>query len=500
VKQTYLPHLAARVFGVPLMVQIDKLMVILDAIGPRIGMREHFAVEGLPVVVTRPAPDDEDEQDDTPMMAGRKPYPVTPDGIAVITVSGTLVKKASWMDAESGLQSYETIRTMLADARDDPGIRGVLLDVDSPGGEVGGLFDLADEVYAVRESKPCYAIANDEAFSAAYALASSAQRLFVTRTGGIGSIGVIAVHMDQSGWDEKMGRKYTAVYAGARKNDFSTHQPLSDDARANLQGEVDRLYEMFVASVARNRGLVPALIRKTDAGLFWGEGAIKAGLADQVGSFDDALAAVTQAAKGFRQSRARASAEAQIEERKDEENTMPQTTETKPADAPAPQGAAHAADPNPTAAAPAPAAQPPAQPAAAAPPAPEPAAAPPAQPAVDAAAIEARIRGEHEEIAALCSLAGEPGFLAEAISKRMTVAQAREALLARKAARSQGTQISSHVDASPVGAEAQLNAAATQIAASKHITFAQAYVEAMKVHPNLYQQYLAEKSATVKPN
>ena len=168
---------------------------------------------------------------------------------------------------------------------------------------------------------------------------------------------------------------------------------------------------------------------------------------------------------------------------------MAQTPETKPADAPSPQGAAPAVDPKAAEA-----------PAAAAPPAPEPAAAPPAQPSVDAAAIEARIRGEHEEIAALCSLAGEAGFLAEAISKRMTPAQARETLLARKAARSQGTPISSHVDASPVGAEAQLNAAATQIAASKHITFAQAYVEAMKVHPNLYQQYLAEKSATVKPN
>ena len=199
-KQTYLPHLAARVFGVPLMVQVDKLMVILDAIGPRIGLREHVVVDGLPVAVTRPARDDQDEEDDMPM-AGRKPYPVSPDGIAVITISGTLVKKASWMDAESGLQSYEMIRGMVADARDDPGIRGILLDVDSPGGEVGGLFDLADEVHAAREQKPVYAVANDEAFSAAYALASSAQRLFLTRTGGVGSIGVIAVHMDQSAWD-----------------------------------------------------------------------------------------------------------------------------------------------------------------------------------------------------------------------------------------------------------------------------------------------------------
>jgi capsid assembly protease len=483
VKQNFLPHLAARVFGVPLLIQPEKLTVILEAIGPRLGLREPVLIEGVTPVVAVPIDPEEPDEDDL-MPAGRKPYPVSPDGIAVITISGTLVKKASWLDAESGLQSYETLRTMLADARDDPGIRGVLLDVDSPGGEVGGLFDLADEVFAVREQKPCYAIANDEAFSAAYALASSAQRLFVTRTGGVGSIGVIAVHMDQSGFDEKMGRKYTAVYAGARKNDFSTHQPLSDDARANLQGEIDRLYDMFVATVARNRGLKPALIRNTEAGLFWGEKAISAGLADQVGGFDDALAAVTEVARSFRQSRATTSAEAQIEQG---EEPMAQKPDTKPADAPT--------DPVATSAETKPAATAPAEPA----PAPEPAAAPTA-PAVDAAAIEARIRAEHEEIAALCTLAGSPEFAAEAIAKRLSPAQVREALLARKAAKSQATQLTSHVDAAPVGAEAQLNAAATEIAASKHITFAQAYVEAMKLHPNLYTQYLAEKSATVKPN
>ncbi len=406
------------------------------------------------------------------------------------------------MDAESGLQSYESIRTMLADARDDPGVRGVLLDVDSPGGEVGGLFDLADEVYAMREQKPCYAIANDEAFSAAYALASSAQRLFLTRTGGVGSIGVIAVHMDQSGWDEKMGRKYTAVYAGARKNDFSTHQPLSDDARANLQGEVDRLYDMFVAAVARNRGLKPALIRNTDAGLFWGEKAISAGLADQVGTFDDALAAVTQAAKGFRQARAAASAEAQIEAQGETEMANPADTKTT-ADAPVPQGAAPVETQTSTEA-PAPAAQPPAQPAATAPPAPEPVAAPPAAPTVDAAAIEARARAEAEATmqakVALCKTAGRMDLLPEMLSPSLTIGQVGERLLAAQAQRSASSQISSQTDAAPAGAESQLNAAATQIAASKHITFAQAYVEAMKIHPTLYQQYLAEKSATVKPN
>ena len=329
---------------------------------------------------------------------------MTPDGIAVITISGTLVKKASWMDAESGLQSYETIRTMLADARDDPGIRGVLLDVDSPGGEVGGLFDLADEVYAVARAEAVLRHRQRRGVLRCLRLASSAQRLFVTRTGGVGSIGVIAVHMDQSGWDEKMGRKYTAVYAGARKNDFSTHQPLSDDARANLQGEVDRLYEMFVASVARNRGICARARPEDGCWPVLGRKAISAGLADQVGSFDDALAAVTQASRASRQVRATASAEAQIEEGKEENDYGSNAIETKPADAPAPAAAPartetlrrHRLRPL----------RSPHRPLRSGT-----RAAPPAAPVVDAAAIEARIRGEHEEIAALCTLAGDARIL-----------------------------------------------------------------------------------------
>ena len=113
-KQTYLPHLAARVFGVPLMVQVDKLMVILDAIAPRIGLSEHLVVDGLPATVTRPAPADSEEED-LALACGRKAYPVTPDGIAVLTISGTLVKKASWMDAECAKISVR--RNSRAEAR-----------------------------------------------------------------------------------------------------------------------------------------------------------------------------------------------------------------------------------------------------------------------------------------------------------------------------------------------------------------------------------------------
>jgi hypothetical protein len=100
----------------------------------------------------------------------------------------------------------------------------------------------------------------------------------------------------------------------------------------------------------------------------------------------------------------------------------------------------------------------------------------------------------------LCTLSGHPELVAELIASRKTVAQVREHLLAIKAQESQRTAVQSHVQASPTGAEAQLNAAAQQLAASRNIPFAQAYVEAMKLHPELYQQYLAEKSAPVRAN
>jgi signal peptide peptidase SppA len=476
-KANYLPHLAGRVFGVPLLIQPQKLSVILQAIGPRLGIPPgEFEIEGLGVpVVARVTQspldegDDPDEMDDA--ARSQKPYLVTPEGVAVIGVSGTLVKKASWLDSASGLQSYESIRADFQDAVRDPRIQGILLDVDSPGGEVGGLFDLADEIYNARAEKPCFAIADDDAFSAAYAIASSAQRLFVTRTGGVGSVGVIALHLDQSGFDEKVGRKYTAIYAGARKNDFNPHETLSGSAKDELQSEIDRLYDMFVGTVARNREMKPALVRNTEAGLYYAEKAISAGFADQVGTFDDALGAVLEAATARKQARVAASAATQIPKG---EATMSQQVEEKTADALAvPPVSAEVKPPE----APAPAAS-----------------------VVDATAIEARLRAECEEIAVLCTLSGHPELVAELIASKKTVAQVREHLLALKAQESQRTAVQSHVQGSPTGAEAQLNAAAQQLAASRNIPFAQAYVEAMKLHPELYQQYLAEKSAPARAN
>ena len=267
-----LPHLASRLFGTPLLIHPPKLDVILSVVGPRMS---------LATVSDMPPMD---------MAAFQRPArTATPEGIAVIPIHGSLVKRALGMDAASGLTSYSEIASMLDAALADPQVRGILLDIDSPGGEASGSFELSRRVREVAAVKPVWAVANDAAYSAAYALAASAQRLFVTETGGVGSIGVIALHVDQSVKDAKDGYRFTAITAGAHKNDYSPHEPLSDTARAELQGEVDRLYTLFTDHVAAMRGLDIGAVRATEAGLFFGNQAVTQGLADGVQTLDATL-------------------------------------------------------------------------------------------------------------------------------------------------------------------------------------------------------------------
>jgi signal peptide peptidase SppA len=202
--------------------------------------------------------------------------------IAILPIHGVLLRRLGPFDEMDGVTSYEAVEKNLTAALENPAIKGVLLDIDSPGGEASGLFDLADSIYHARSHKPIWAIVSGTAYSAAYALASSAGKVYTTSTGSVGSIGVIASHIDQSAYNERKGFKVTSITAGAHKNDYSPHQPLSLEAEHALQAEVNRLYDMFVDLVARNRSLSTNHIRATEAALFYGEEALKQGLADGV--------------------------------------------------------------------------------------------------------------------------------------------------------------------------------------------------------------------------
>lgn len=207
---------------------------------------------------------------------------ITPEGIAIITVTGELVHRASWVDADSGLMSYEDIERRLDAAQADPRVRGILTVWASPGGEAAGCFTLANKIYNSRAAKPCWALVDESACSAAYALACAASRVLMTEAGQLGSVGVIWQAMDTSRQDKALGLQYTVIQYGARKNDFNPHFPISPEALAWARAETARLGEQFVALVARNRGLDAQAVRETEAGLLFGPAAVAAGLADAI--------------------------------------------------------------------------------------------------------------------------------------------------------------------------------------------------------------------------
>jgi signal peptide peptidase SppA len=273
-------RLAARLFNTPLLIEPGKAAVLA-------GVFQSFQPGGTPMM-----PRGFDGTPEPQLAVGgsrTKPgYVLTGDDIAVIQVVGSLVQRQALMDAESGLESYSNLSRMLNAALADDDVRAILLEIDSPGGEAAGLFDFAARVRAATKEKPIVAHANETAFSAAYAIASSASELYLPRTGQVGSIGVITLHVDESARDERLGYKFTPIIAGDRKADFSSHAPLSDRGRAAAQAVVDDLYDVFVRQVASARNISEQSVRGTQAGILLAGDAVKARLADGVRTLEQA--------------------------------------------------------------------------------------------------------------------------------------------------------------------------------------------------------------------
>ncbi|WP_375651440.1 MULTISPECIES: S49 family peptidase [unclassified Bartonella] len=276
-----MPFLASRLFGVPHMLASTKLDIILNALAPRLFEGEKFPIGAF-------------AQGDTTALRPPETY-VVQNNVAIIPVHGTLVRRGAWLGALSGLTSYEGLSASFREAIAQPDVRAVLLDIDSGGGEAGGVFDLVEEFQTLSKQydKPIWAHANEFACSAAYAIACAASQIWVARTGVVGSIGVVCAHLDQSRADEKHGHKWTFVFEGDHKTHGNPHEPLSDTAQIKMQADCALLYEMFVDLVAQNRRLNAAAIRDTKAETFIGTQAITLGLADAQGTLAQALEALT---------------------------------------------------------------------------------------------------------------------------------------------------------------------------------------------------------------
>jgi signal peptide peptidase SppA len=164
----------------------------------------------------------------------------------------------------------------------DPAVEHIVLDIDSNGGSATGAFELADDIRAASLVKPITAIVNFSAFSGGYLIAAAASNVIVSRTSGVGSIGVIANHLDVSKRDEQQGIKVTSVFAGDHKNDLTPHEPLSDQSLTFLTSMVQNSYKQFVDAIANFRGLSTQAVKDTQAGIFFGTQGVDAGLADSV--------------------------------------------------------------------------------------------------------------------------------------------------------------------------------------------------------------------------
>ena len=272
-----LPHLAQRLFNTPLALHPRKAEVVMAALTDRFGLTRIQSMS-----------DWDDEDDSFSRQARDTGYDVV-EGVAVIPIQGTLVQKLGTLRPYSGMTGYDGIRACFLQALNDSDVKAICLDIDSPGGEVAGCFDLVDVIYASRGSKPIWAILSESAYSAAYALASAADKIIVPRTGGVGSVGVIVMHVD---WSQKIksdGLQVTIITYGDRKAESNPYEPLSDTARKTIQSDIDEMGRLFVSTVSRNRGIAERTVRDTEAACFLGADGVQLGLADQVSSPDAAF-------------------------------------------------------------------------------------------------------------------------------------------------------------------------------------------------------------------
>ncbi|KVS52245.1 serine peptidase [Burkholderia cepacia] len=286
------PHLATRLFNVPIAITPHKAEIVMAALADRLGITQLFRPDGHVIALAGGGAhaflSDMDAEDEPVDM---RPYEVW-EGIARIPIQGTLVHKLGTLHPWSGMTGYDGIRALLSLAMEDPEVRAIVLDIDSPGGEVAGCFDLTDSIYEARGQKPIWSILTESAYSAAYAIASASDRIIVPRTGGTGSVGVICMHVDFSKALSQSGIDVTLIHYGDRKADGNEYSPLSKDARARVQADVDTMGELFVETVARNRNLTAARVRSTQAGTFLGAAGVEVGFADAVMAPDEALASL----------------------------------------------------------------------------------------------------------------------------------------------------------------------------------------------------------------
>jgi signal peptide peptidase SppA len=223
-------------------------------------------------------------------------------GIAVLPLYGVISQRASMMDdiCGEGGTSTERFTQSFRDAMADDSVGGIIIDIDSPGGSVFGVADLYDEIMQARGVKPVYGFVNSLCASAAFWIGSACSQLIAKQGSMTGSLGVYTGHENISEAMKMAGVSFEFISAGKYKVEGNPYGPLSDEARAFTQSQIDAYYNSFSGAVAKGRGAPIAKARDE-----MGQGrcllpadAIDAGMIDAVDTFDGLVKRMKSAMKG----------------------------------------------------------------------------------------------------------------------------------------------------------------------------------------------------------
>ncbi len=273
-----LPRISSMIFNRPMMIEDSKLSQIAQVLATYRGV--DISAADIELLRT---------QHGVSSRSVDAEYEVVGGGLALIPVEGTLMHKTAGLDALSGLMSYKDIEGQVLAALGDNGVSQLALMIKSPGGDVQGVFDLAELIYQSRGVKPISAIVDETAASAAYLIASATSRIFVPQTAVVGSIGVVSRMENHSKRNEQMGIDVEYIYAGKKKVMGNPDTPITDEARAEVRGHVDVAYERFVGAVSRYTELSAEAIKATEAGVYVGQAAVNVGLASDMMSANEAI-------------------------------------------------------------------------------------------------------------------------------------------------------------------------------------------------------------------
>lgn len=292
-------RVAGRLFNTPLMLRPEKAEIMCAALVDRLGIAKLDTIDGRSLGAAQ-LRQQAGMWDDSPPKTARDMYDLS-RGVATVHINGPLVHKLGGVEPYCGMIGYDQLDRIIADALANKEVGAVMLDIDSPGGEVAGCFDFARKLSGMGMkaggAKPIVAFANEMACSAAYAIACSCDAVMTTETGVVGSIGVWTMQVDMTKGLSASGVEVTMIRAGERKARGGPYETPDDETFAKLQGWVDETWAIFARHVADCRGGTAAAVQAMEGDWFAGREAITMNLVDAVDSPDAIFEAVAEMAR-----------------------------------------------------------------------------------------------------------------------------------------------------------------------------------------------------------